>query len=218
MRRICVVITARPSYSRIKAALDAIAAAPGLELHIVLAASALLDRFGNLQDVLRDDGFTPSARVFTVIEGDRPSTMVKTTGLGMIEMASVFEQLAPDVVVTIADRYETLATAAAAAYMNIPVTHIQGGEVTGSIDEKVRHAVTKLSNLHFVATETAADRVRRMGEPPESVFVTGCPSIDLAAAAAARPPITSRELFSRYGGVGQRWIWRSPFSWFSNTP
>jgi UDP-hydrolysing UDP-N-acetyl-D-glucosamine 2-epimerase len=201
-RRVCVVITARPSYSRIKAALDAIKATAALELQIVLSASALLDRYGNLQTVLHEDGFTPSGRVFTVVEGDHPSTMAKTTGLSMIELASVFDQLKPDVIVTIADRYETLATAATAAFMNIPVTHIQGGEVTGSIDEKVRHAVTKLSNLHFVSTEAAADRVRRMGEHPESVFVTGCPSIDLAAEAARRPPITSADLFSRYGGVG----------------
>jgi UDP-hydrolysing UDP-N-acetyl-D-glucosamine 2-epimerase len=114
----------------------------------------------------------------------------------------VFDQLRPDVVVTIADRYETLATAAAAAYMNIPLAHVQGGEVTGSIDEKVRHAVTKLANVHLVATELAGSRVRRMGEAAETVHVTGCPSIDLAAAVKGSPPLTAEELFGRYGGVG----------------
>ena len=89
-------------------------------------------------------------------------TCAISAGLGLVEMATVFDNLQPDVVVTIADRDETLATAMAAAYMNIPLVHVQGGEVTGSIDEKVRHAVTKLSNLHFVSTQTAAVRLIRM--------------------------------------------------------
>jgi len=103
----------------------------------------------------------------------------------------------------VADRYETLATAGAAAYMNIPVVHVQGGEVTGSIDEKVRHAVTKLANLHLVATPQARERVIRLGEPDASVIVTGCPSIDIAADVAARPELDF-DLFERYGGVGPR--------------
>jgi UDP-hydrolysing UDP-N-acetyl-D-glucosamine 2-epimerase len=103
--------------------------------------------------------------------------------------------------VTIADRYETLATAIAASYMNIPLAHVQGGEITGSIDEKVRHAVTKLADLHFVCTRAAFERVVRMGEEPESVFFTGCPSIDLAREVLARPQMDFDPL-ERYGGVG----------------
>jgi UDP-hydrolysing UDP-N-acetyl-D-glucosamine 2-epimerase len=103
--------------------------------------------------------------------------------------------------VTIADRYETLATAVAASYMNIPLVHVQGGEVTGSIDEKVRHAVTKLANLHLVSTQLAGERVRRLGEDPASVHVTGCPSIDIAADVAARPQMDF-DPFVKYGGVG----------------
>ena len=95
-------------------------------------------------------------------------------------LSSVFEHLKPDVVVTIADRFETIATAIAAAYLNLPLAHVQGGEITGSIDEKVRHAVTKLADLHLVSTARAAERVIRMGEPPATVHMTGCPSIDLA--------------------------------------
>jgi len=111
------------------------------------------------------------------------------------------DNLKPDVVITIADRYETLATAVAASYMNLPVAHVQGGEVTGSIDEKVRHAVTKLSNIHFVATEKAAERVERMGEDAKTIFVTGCPSIDLAASILGSPKL-DYDPFIRYGGVG----------------
>ena len=103
--------------------------------------------------------------------------------------------------VTIADRYETIATAVAAAYMNIPLAHVQGGEVTGSIDEKVRHAVTKLADLHLVSTELAAERVIRMGEEPATVFVTGCPSIDLAAESLPNPALDF-DPFEQYGGVG----------------
>src|SRR5687768_12889799 len=137
MRKICVVVTARPSYSRIKTALRAIQQHPELELQLVVAASALLDRYGNASRVIEEDGFTIAARVFSVLEGENPTAMAKTTGLGLLELATVFENLKPEVVVTVADRYETLSTAVAAAYMNIPVAHIQGGEVTGSIDEKV---------------------------------------------------------------------------------
>src|SRR5439155_3597880 len=102
------------------------------------------------------------ARVYMVLEGENLTAMAKTTGLGLLELATVFDNLKPDVIVTIADRYETLATAVAASYMNIPVAHVQGGEVTGSIDEKVRHAVTKLSDLHFPSTQPAAERILRM--------------------------------------------------------
>jgi UDP-hydrolysing UDP-N-acetyl-D-glucosamine 2-epimerase len=200
-RKVCVVITARPSYSRIKTALKAINENPELELQLVIAASALLDRYGTAVNFVESDGFKVSARVFMVLEGENPTSMAKTTGIGLLELATVFDNLKPDLVVTIADRYETLATAIAASYMNIPVVHIQGGEVTGSIDEKVRHAVTKLADLHLVSTHCAATRVERMGEDSSKVFVTGCPSIDLAAEILPNPALDFNP-FQKYGGVG----------------
>lgn len=202
-RKICVVVTARPSYSRVKTALQAIRQHPDLELQLVIAASALLDRYGGTLRYIEQDGFDVAARVYMVVEGENLTSMPKTTGLGMIELATVFDNLKPDIVVTIADRFETLATAVAASYMNIPVAHIQGGEVTGSIDEKVRHAITKLSDLHFPSTQMAAQRIIRMGEEPASVFVTGCPSIDLAAEVLKAPDLDF-DIFERYGGVGER--------------
>ncbi len=200
-RKVCVVITARPSYSRIKTALRAIKENPALELQVVIAASALLDRYGTAVRVVEKDGFDVAARVYMVLEGENLTSMAKTTGLGLIELSTVFDNLRPDVVVTVADRYETLATAVAASYMNIPVAHVQGGEVTGSIDEKVRHAVTKLSDLHLVSTKLAAERVCRMGEEKEKVFVTGCPSIDIAAEILPDPKLDFNP-FEKYGGVG----------------
>ena len=202
-RKICVVVTARPSYSRIRTALTAIQAHPDLELQLVVAASALLERYGNAIQAIERDGFVPAARVFMVLEGENLVTSAKSTGLGLVELATVFDNLKPDAVVTVADRYETLATAVAASYMNIPVVHVQGGEVTGSIDEKVRHAVTKLANLHLVSTELARQRVIRLGEEPDSVVLTGCPSIDIAADVAARPALDF-DPFEKYGGLGPR--------------
>lgn len=202
-RRICVVVTARPSYSRVKTALQAIAAHPDLELQLVVAASALLDRYGAVVGQMQQDGFEIASRVHMLLEGETTVAMAKTTGLGLMELATVFDNLRPDLVVTIADRYETLATAVAASYLNIPLAHIQGGEVTGSIDEKVRHAITKLSNVHLVSSEPAAERVRRMGEEPSTVYVTGCPSIDLAAEILERPGLDFDPI-EKYGGVGPR--------------
>lgn len=201
-RKVCVVITARPSYSRIKTALDAIEAHPDLELCLVIAASALLDRYGSAIEQIEADGFHVDERVYMVIEGENPASMAKTTGLGLIELGTAFDNLQPDVVVTIADRYETIATAIAAAYMNIPLVHIQGGEITGSIDEKVRHAITKLADVHLVSTEEAGRRVERMGESPDAIHVTGCPSIDLAAEVLASPALDF-DPFERYVGVGE---------------
>ncbi|MDG1143243.1 MAG: UDP-N-acetylglucosamine 2-epimerase [Burkholderiales bacterium] len=181
MRRICVVITARPSYSRIKSVLHAIQDRADLELQLVVTGSALLDKYGSVIDSIEADGFTPRAQVHMLVEGESLLTSAKSTGLGIMELSTTFDLLRPDVVLTIADRYETIATAIAAAYQNIPLAHVQGGEVTGSIDEKVRHAVTKLSDLHLVANEQSAKRVIRMGEDLNKVYMTGCPSIDLVA-------------------------------------
>ncbi len=200
-RRVCVVITARPSYSRVRTVLEAIKVREDLELQLVVAGSALLDRFGTASSQIESDGFEADESVYMLVEGDDPATMVKTTGLGMIELATAFDRLRPDVVLTIADRYETMATAVAAAYMNIPLAHLQGGEVTGSIDEKVRHAVTKLSDVHFASTELAGSYIRRMGEDPSVVHVTGCPSIDLAAQVAREPEAVNNPV-ARFGGVG----------------
>lgn len=200
-RKICVVVTARPSYSRIRTALHAIKANPNLELQLVAAASTLLNQYGNAVRFMEQDGFEISSKVYMVVEGENLTTMAKTTGLGLLELATTFDNLKPDMVVTIGDRYETIATAIAASYMNIPLVHIQGGEITGTIDEKVRHAVTKLADVHLVSTQKAAENVIRMGEHSDSVFVTGCPSIDIAASVLHKPELDF-DPFVKYGGVG----------------
>jgi len=200
-RRVCVVVTARPSYSRVKTALKSIQSHPDLELQLVVAASALLDRYGSAVNYIVNDGFEISAKVFNILEGENLTAAAKTTGIGIIELSTVFDNLKPDIVVTIADRFETMATAISASYMNIPLAHIQGGEVTGNIDEKVRHAITKLSDLHFVSSSKSRERVIKMGEDPKTVFLTGCPSIDLAREVLESPKLDF-DPYIRYGGVG----------------
>jgi len=200
-RKVAVVVTARPSYSRVKTALTAIKEHPELELQLIVAASALLDRYGSAVDYIEKDGFEIAARVFNVLEGENLTAAAKTTGIGILELSTVFDNLKPDLVVTIADRFETMATAISAAYMNIPLVHIQGGEVTGNIDEKVRHSITKLADYHFVASEDAYQRVIKLGESEDSVFNTGCPSIDLAQSVLDNP-VLDFDPYVKYGGVG----------------
>jgi len=202
MKNVCVVVTARPSYSRIRTALFALKQNPDVNLQLVVAASALLEKYGSVVKEVKKDGFEIAASVYSVIEGETLVTSAKTTGMGIIEMSSVFFNLKPDVVVTIADRYETIATAIAAAYMNIPLVHIQGGEVTGNIDEKVRHAITKLADLHLVANEKARERVIKMGEREDKVIITGCPSIDIARGVVTTRPFLDFEPTEKYHGVG----------------
>ena len=181
MRKVCVVVGSRANYSSIKSVMRAVRDHPDLTLQLVVGASALLDRFGSVVDVIESDGFQANAKVTMIVEGETPGTMAKSTGLGLLELPTLLELLKPDVVISVGDRFETMATAIAAAYMNIPVAHTMGGEISGTIDESVRHAVTKLSHVHFPANRQAADRIIRMGEDPATVHVVGCPRIDLVA-------------------------------------
>jgi UDP-hydrolysing UDP-N-acetyl-D-glucosamine 2-epimerase len=198
-RKVCVVVNSRANYGRIKSFLRAAMDHPDLELQLIDGASALLYRYGSAIDIIRGDGFEPQAIVHSVVDGETPVTMAKSVGLGTIELATHFEALKPDVVLTVADRFETIATAIAASYMNIPVAHTQGGEVTGSIDENVRHAITKLSHIHFPATERAREILMRMGERPDTIHVTGCPSIDVLVENDLALP---KDIFARNKGVG----------------
>ena len=181
MKKICTVIGSRANYSSIKSAMRAIQNHPQLTLQVVATASALLDRYGQVVRLIEQDGFEVNERLYMLIEGETPATMAKSAGVGLIELPSVFERLKPDVVITVGDRFETMATTLAAAYMNIPIAHTMGGEVSGTIDESIRHAVTKFAHIHFPASRDAAERIVKLGERPEMVFRVGCPRIDLVA-------------------------------------
>lgn len=179
-RKICVLLVDRANYGRLKPVMRAIASHPALELQVLTAGTMVLERFGLPVRILQEDGFDIHGRVFMEIEGSFPVTMAKSVGLGVLEFASEFQRLQPDVLLVIGDRYEALAAVLSAAYMNICVAHIQGGEVSGSIDESARHAITKFAHFHFPSTQRAADYLVRLGEFPETVLSIGCPSSDIA--------------------------------------
>lgn len=217
MRKICVVIGSRANYSSIKSVMLAIQRHPALELQLVVAASALLDRYGAVVNLIEKDGFEPAARIYMLVEGETPATMAKSTGVGLMELPTVFERLKPDVVLTVGDRFETMATTLAAAYMNIPVAHTMGGEVSGTIDESIRHAVTKFAHIHFPASREAAERIIKLGERPEHVHLVGCPRIDLVAEILAQDDkLTAEQLFS--SGVGETLDLEKPFLLVSQHP
>lgn len=217
MRKICIVVGSRANYSSIKSVMRAVQAHPELELQLVVVASALLDRYGKVAEIIERDGFSIRARVNMLIEGETPVTMAKSAGLGLLELPSVLEMLQPDIVLTVGDRYETVSTAIAAAYMNIPLAHTMGGEVSGTIDESIRHAITKFSHIHFPATHGAAERIVRLGEHPDSVFMLGCPRVDLVQEilAAGSPALNGDAV---QGGVGEPVDINAPFILVSQHP
>ena len=202
-RKVCVVLTARASYAKIKSILVALSAKEGIELQIICAASAVLERYGKVDAIVEKDGFEVNERIHMLLEAETLLTSVKSLGMGVIEFAGAFNRLKPDVVLVMADRFEVLAPAIAAAYQNIPLAHVQGGEVSGNIDEKVRHSISKLADLHFPATERAKQWLIRMGEDPGAVFHVGCPSMDLAEL-VIRNPSLDFDIYKKYSGVGEQ--------------
>jgi UDP-hydrolysing UDP-N-acetyl-D-glucosamine 2-epimerase len=216
-RKVCVFVGSRANYSSIKSAMRAIAAHPQLQLQLIVGASALLDRYGSVVKLMQADGFAPVAEVHMLVEGETPTTMATSTGLGLIELSAALHRLAPDFVVTVGDRFETMATTLAAAYMNIPIAHTMGGEVSGTIDESIRHAVTKFAHVHFPASPGAGERIIRLGERSEDVYVVGCPRIDLVAEILHESPDEGlADLFSL--GVGERLDLNRPFLLVSQHP
>ncbi|MBK8169256.1 MAG: UDP-N-acetylglucosamine 2-epimerase (hydrolyzing) [Sandaracinaceae bacterium] len=179
-RKVCVVLVDRANYGRLKPVMQAIRERPSLELQVLAAGTMVLERFDYPVRVVRDDGFDVHGEIYTELEGSTPTTMAKSIGFGVSEFSSEFSRLKPDVVLIIGDRYEALSAALAAAYMNLTIVHLQGGEVSGSIDESARHVITKLAHYHFPATERSKDFILRMGEMPSTVLGVGCPSSDLA--------------------------------------
>lgn len=179
MRKICVPVTSRGNYGKFKPVMQAIQSHPDLELQLIVGGGALLHKYGDFVEDGKLDEFEVDQTIYFLLEGENPITMAKSTGIALTEFTTAFETLDPDVVMTIADRFEEIAIAAAASMQNIPLAHIEGGEVSGSVDESIRHAITKMSHLHFPSTERASERVRMLGEPEENIFTVGTPSLDV---------------------------------------
>lgn len=180
-RKVCFVITSKIHYSRNKRVLEALKYHRSIQLQIVLGGAALLERVGQVAPEMEADGFTIDAKCHMTLEESSPHGMAMSAGVGLLEISSVFDRLAPDIVVVRGDRYEMLPVAIAAAYMNIPIAHIEGGDVTGSIDESVRHAITKLSHIHFATNDESAGRIIQMGERSEYVFNFGSPELEVVS-------------------------------------
>jgi UDP-hydrolysing UDP-N-acetyl-D-glucosamine 2-epimerase len=179
-RKVCVVLVDRANYGRLKPVMHAITQQAQLELQVLAAGTMVLERFDQPVKVVRGDGFEVHGEIHIELEGSTPATMAKSVGIGVMEFASEFQRLKPDVVLVIGDRYEALSAAIAAAYMNLCLVHLQGGEVSGSIDESARHAITKFAHFHFPSTTRSAEYLLRMGERPDSILGVGCPSSDIA--------------------------------------
>jgi UDP-hydrolysing UDP-N-acetyl-D-glucosamine 2-epimerase len=179
MRKIAVITSARSDYSYLLPVMRKIQEDPELELLPIVTGMHLLPVYGMTVRQIEEDGFEIAERVEMLLSSDSSSAIAKSMGLGMIGLSQAYERLKPDLIVLLGDRFETLAAAAAALPFAIPVGHIAGGELTeGMIDEASRHAITKLSHLHFVSTERHRQRVIQMGEAPWRVINCGAPSLD----------------------------------------
>jgi GDP/UDP-N,N'-diacetylbacillosamine 2-epimerase (hydrolysing) len=191
MRTIAIVTERRADYSRFKPILELIQADPDLDYKLIVTGISILKQHGNDIDVIRRDGFAIEAVVPMFAENgpDTGAEMVRAMSRVMPALADIFERIKPDIILSGFDIGANFAAAVAGAHMNIPVAHIQGGEVTGSIDESLRHAMSKFAHLHFPATELSKQRLIRMGEVPEHIFVVGCPSLDVVLAT----PVATRE-------------------------
>jgi UDP-hydrolysing UDP-N-acetyl-D-glucosamine 2-epimerase len=180
-RRVCIIITTRGNYAKMKSVIRHVQRAEDLELQLIVGGGAILPKYGDIMASPETRDLRVDRVIHFLVEGENPVAMAKSAGLAVTEFSTAFENLRPHVVVVIADRFECLAIAMAASYMNVPLAHVEGGEVSGSIDESVRHAISKLSHLHFPATSEAAERLVRMGEDPATVFPVGCSSLDVIA-------------------------------------
>src|SRR5882762_2939503 len=181
-RRVCFPITSRAYYGRSRLLIRKLHTHPEIDLQLMLGGSILLDKYSShIAEDIERGGFTISTSYFNVIEGGNHVAMAKTACLTALEFTNGFHSIDPDIVVICGDRFEQLAIAMAAAYLNKTIAHIEGGDVSGSIDESVRHAITKLAHVHFVTNADAQRRVLAMGEDPRYVFNTGSLDVELAS-------------------------------------
>jgi len=204
-RKIAVVIGSRANYASIKSVMRELQKKENVELQIYAGASTLLDKFGKAVNLIESEGFEITAKFFMLVEGETPETMAMSTGLGITKITDILMNNRPDMVITVGDRFETMSTTIAAAYLNIHLVHTMGGEVSGTIDESIRHAVTKFAHIHFPANEGARERIIKLGERPEHVFNVGCPRIDevknIIDSNRAGNRINEAEFWTKYKGV-----------------
>ena len=221
MKKVLFSIGSRANYSSIKSVIIEFYKDKNTEVQLILFSSSVLQRYGSLIDYVKKDGLKINYVIYNQIEGENPLTMAKSTGLALIEMTSAFDLLKPDIVFTIGDRYETMATVLAASYMNIPLAHTMGGEVSGTIDESIRHAITKFAHIHFPASKEAYKRIIKLGEEEKNVHLVGCPRIDLIKNYLSKKNVLSFEKLNRVifkNGVGNTFDLKKGFVLISQHP
>lgn len=197
MKIIGVVTGTRAEYGLLYPVLKAVDAHPDLMLSLVVTGMHLSHEFGYTVQEIEKDGLPIDARVDMLLSGDTSGAMATSVGLGIIGMTQAWEQLKPDIILVLGDRVEPLSSTIAAAYMNIPVAHIHGGDsAKGGLDESARHAITKFAHIHFPATRTSAERIIGMGEDEWRVHVVGSPALDTII---NEPLLSSTALIEKFG-------------------
>lgn len=176
---IFIIITSRSSYSKFKSIITEFLK-KRISFQIICSSSSILEKYGNLDKLIESDGFRVSEKVYNNIEHESLENNCKSVGMAIIEFSSLFRRLKPKMIMVMGDRYEVIAPTIAASYQNILVAHVQGGEISGNIDDKVRDAISCLSDYHFPATKNSASRLKKIVKDDTKVFNVGCPSIDLA--------------------------------------
>src|SRR3989338_1125757 len=180
--KICFPITSRIHYARQKHLLELLKKNPKIDLQLIVAGAILLEKYGEkFLPAMRDNGFEIHDALYNVIEGGNHITMARTAGLTALEFANSLHKLNPDIVLIRGDRFEMLPIAMVSAYLNKPIAHIEGGDLSGTIDESVRHAISKLAHIHFATNEYSRKRLIKMGEDPKFVFNVGSPDVEMAA-------------------------------------
>ncbi len=207
-RKICFPITSRVHYARQKRLLGVLQKDKNIQLQLVVGGSVLLDKYGErFLPAITQAGFTISDTLYNVIEGGHHVAMARTAGLTALEFANTLHRMNPDIVLIRGDRFEQLALAMSAAYLNKTIAHIEGGDLSGTIDESVRHAITKLSHIHFVTNEDSRKRVIQMGEHPESVYNVGSLDIEFTSSV----PVKNKGEVVNKTGVGAHIDVAKPF-------
>lgn len=205
MKNIVVYTGSRANYSSTKTVLKAFKESPSISAINLLGGAANTDRYGSLGNLMQADSVGKPDFYYTALHDvTSQDTMPMSLAAGISECTRVFSNGKPDAVLVVGDRYDILAPVIASTLLNIPVIHTMGGEVSGTIDENIRHAVTKMANLHFVSNDDAFHRVIRLGEDPNTVFNVGCPRMDLIAEVQQKysPNMSVETILSRYKGVG----------------
>ena len=195
-RRIAIIASSRATYGYKRKVINLINKSHRLELQLIVTGMHLLKEYGYSVKDIETDGFPIAAKVEMMVGGDTPSAWAKSIGVEIQNLAQVFSMLRPDIVLVTGDRAEMFAATATAAYMNIPVAHIQAGDVSGHIDGSARHAITKLSHVHFPSCEDSAKRVEKMGEEKWRIFNVGAPQLD---AIIHDPKLSKEELNEKLG-------------------